>query len=636
MGGVELAAGHLIAGRYRLIALIGRGGMGEVWRGRDIVLDRDVAVKLVRLRPEDDPARRRMLTARALREARSAARLNHPGIVVVHDVVEQGGFPVIVMELLPGVSLGELSRSRGGIGGQEAAWIGISILRALEAAHRAHIIHRDLKPSNVLLAGDRVVITDFGIAHVPDGAELTLTGELVGTPAFMSPEQARGDVVTTASDVYSVGATLYAAVEGNPPFTGTGPVAVLAALLSQEPPPMKQGGPLEAVLRSMMAKNPAARPTAAEAARALAETGAMPFQSPVPGTDAQFPTPTPALTGRPPSRRRVLALVGLAGLTLGGGASAAAFLLSGGRKGGVPPVLTSPLLLAGHRDAVGAVAFDPTGPLVATGSSDSEVRLWDTATRQTVHVFRNPKPGKKWIPVRALAWRPDGQMLLSSGDDPVLRFWDVRARDLDREMKVEAPGLTGLDFNREGTLLGTSDGEGVHIWNALDLTETARIRHGTQLLRGVVFSPDSRMVATSSDDKAIRLWDLASRSETRQLIGHYNRIRGMHFSPDGRRLLSVGVERNARLWDVATGAFIGYLIGHRDEIIAIAYSHDGRHVATGGKDDEIRVWDAETRKTVMILAAGAQTYALEFSADDERLMSGHQDQQARIWDISQL
>jgi tRNA A-37 threonylcarbamoyl transferase component Bud32 len=252
-----------LAGRYRLRSLLGRGGMGMVWRAHDEQLDREVAVKELRLPELLDDAGRRTWMARLDREARAAARLRHPGIVTVHDwVTGDDGRPWIVMELVHGGSLEDLLKAEGRLPPRRVAQIGLQVLDALHAAHRAGITHRDIKPANVLLEGERVVLTDFGIAAIEGDVSLTGTGAVIGTPAYMSPEQVRGQEVTAASDLWSLGATLYTAVEGRHAFAGPTAGAVLIAVATEDPPPPAHAGPLAPVLAALLHREPSQRPGA--------------------------------------------------------------------------------------------------------------------------------------------------------------------------------------------------------------------------------------------------------------------------------------------------------------------------------------------------------------------------------------
>ncbi|MFC0863507.1 serine/threonine-protein kinase [Sphaerimonospora cavernae] len=251
--------GRLIGRRYRLLSPVGRGGMGMVWQAHDVLLDRDVAVKELILPFGLDNAGMQAAHRRMLREARSAARLSHPGIVTVHDVVEEDGRPWIVMELVRAWSLEQAVRQSGPLPVVQAAEIGVRVLDALRHAHAAGILHRDVKPGNVLLTSDRVVLTDFGIAAIEGDVSITQTGLLMGSPAYIPPERLRGRPVTQAADLWSFGATLYAAVEGRPPYEGPDAVAVLGAVLTQEPNRPQRAGALLPVIDGLLRKNPADR-----------------------------------------------------------------------------------------------------------------------------------------------------------------------------------------------------------------------------------------------------------------------------------------------------------------------------------------------------------------------------------------
>ncbi|RKS71771.1 serine/threonine protein kinase [Actinomadura pelletieri DSM 43383] len=260
---------QLIAARYELVEVLGRGGMGRVWLARDRTLGREVAVKEVALPPGLDEAQVERTYARTFREARSAARLDHPGIVTVHDVVEEDGRPWIVMRLVRAESLDKLIACEGPLPPQRVAAIGADLLDALRAAHTAGVVHRDVKPGNVLLPPDRAVLTDFGIATVAGDETLTQAGAIVGSPAYLAPEQARYQKATPASDLWSLGATLYAAVEGRPPYKRPDVWGVMAAVLSDDPDPLQLAGPLAPVLYGLLHKDPDRRMSPDEAGRLL-------------------------------------------------------------------------------------------------------------------------------------------------------------------------------------------------------------------------------------------------------------------------------------------------------------------------------------------------------------------------------
>jgi eukaryotic-like serine/threonine-protein kinase len=271
-----MGSGRLIAGRYRLEGQIGRGAMGIVWRGRDELLARDVAVKEVQITALASPAEAESIYQRTLREARAAARLTHPAAVTVFDVVAEDGSPWIVMELVNGRSLDRVIIEDGPLAPLQAAELGATLVGALASAHAAGVLHRDVKPSNVLVADEgRTVLTDFGIATFATDAGTTQVGMVVGTPGFTAPERVRGGAATPASDLWSLGATLYAAVEGRGPFDRLGgPTAITAGVATQDAPRAPSAGPLGPVIDALLSRDPAARPDVTTAARLLTESAA--------------------------------------------------------------------------------------------------------------------------------------------------------------------------------------------------------------------------------------------------------------------------------------------------------------------------------------------------------------------------
>ncbi|MFD9483545.1 serine/threonine-protein kinase [Streptomyces sp. NPDC059991] len=266
---------RVIGGRYRLLSPLGRGGMGEVWRARDEVLGREVAVKEVRAPAGLDSPDEQRLYARLEREAWAAARISHRNVVTVYDVATHDGRPWIVMELVRGLSLSDVLEADGPLSPQRAGHIGAEIMAALRAAHDAGVLHRDVKPANVLLANDgRVVLTDFGIAMVAGTSTLTLTGEVIGSPEFLSPEQALGRTPGPASDLWSLGVLLYAAVEGSSPFRQATPLSTLRAVVDEELPPPRRAGALAPVIGGLLRKDPAERLSPEEAEHQLRVVGA--------------------------------------------------------------------------------------------------------------------------------------------------------------------------------------------------------------------------------------------------------------------------------------------------------------------------------------------------------------------------
>ncbi|MFF1921416.1 serine/threonine-protein kinase [Streptomyces sp. NPDC058221] len=360
-------AGLVLAGRYRLGEVLGRGGMGKVWRAHDEVLHRTVAVKELTAGLYVAEADRVVLHARTQKEARAAARITHPGVVTVHDVIEYDNRPWIVMQYVDGPSLADAAKESGEVEPREAARIGLHVLGALRAAHSAGVLHRDVKPGNVLLARDgQVLLTDFGIAAIEGDSTITRTGELVGSIDYLAPERVRGGDPGPASDLWSLGATLYTAVEGTSPFRRTSPISTMQAVVAEEPQPPVRAGALGPVITALLRKEPAERPSAAETERMLLEamegrqpraaqefvptqrvpdellnglgaegatggTAQLPYPGPGP---AQAPGTAPVTTRRRRSRWRTAILVIALAALIGGGAGIVAMKYRGHSESG--------------------------------------------------------------------------------------------------------------------------------------------------------------------------------------------------------------------------------------------------------------------------------------------------------------
>ncbi len=289
----------LVAGRYRLTTQIGTGGMGRVWLARDEVLHRDVAIKEVVLPDGLTDAELEELLGRTLREARAAGRLNHPNVIQVYDVVTFEDRPWIVMEYVPSRSLYQVIREDGPLPPRRVAEIGLLVLAALQAAHRAKVWHRDVKPGNVLLAKDgRVVLTDFGLATFDGDGGVTRSGLILGSAQYIAPERARDGASGPESDMWSLGATLYAAVEGRSPYARDSSMATLTALATAPPDTPRRAGPLRPVLLGLLRKNPRHRLRAGDTEKllravVLGEKPKLPRQRDVPTTDGPIAGASP-------------------------------------------------------------------------------------------------------------------------------------------------------------------------------------------------------------------------------------------------------------------------------------------------------------------------------------------------------
>ncbi|GAA0553220.1 WD40 repeat domain-containing serine/threonine protein kinase [Actinomadura livida] len=674
--------GELLAGRYRLLTLIGRGGMGAVWRAWDSELGRTVAVKELRLPEHVGADERRVCYARMDREARAAGRLRHPGIITVHDRVSgEDGRPWIVMEFVEGGSLQDLLADEKRLPVGRVARIGAQMLAALRLAHRHGIVHRDVKPANVLLEGDRVVLTDFGIAALDGDVTLTRSGAIIGTPAFMAPEQVRGKAATPESDLWSLGATLFAAVEGGPPFTGTSPGSVFVAIATEDPAPCVHAGPLGEVLTGLLRKDPAERLTAdraeelltalaAEPApapptddRAAAQPGPPPrpvphVQTPPPGPPPQPAPPGnwagPTRRGAPsPSARPSLPLL------IGGLAAASALLLvtgaavfwpdggnapaaetSGSGPASSPPAPPTPGPVSTGKayrtlktpDWARSVSFSPDGQALAAGLEGGSIRLWNMPGGD---VDATMKVDARSVPL--VAFRKNGKSLISGQWDGSVRLWNVASRS--SSIIVPAPdGSGGIAVSPDGTMVARSEGKKIRLSDVAE-KRTARVLSGhTESVGSVAFSQDGKLLASSSTlSDTVRIWDVASGRSLRDIPSEPLAIFAddLAFAPDGRTLAKSNDDNSIQLWDVARGKPTATLTNEEDDsYFALAFSPDGKTLAAGTGRNGIQLWDVPSARVTTILSGHESTVGgLAFSSDGRTLASASTDKTVRLWHV---
>ncbi|MFD3942968.1 WD40 repeat domain-containing serine/threonine protein kinase [Streptomyces sp. NPDC058579] len=642
------AAGQLVSGRYRLVEAVGRGGMGRVWRARDEVLDREVAVKEVLFEAVPTELRAELI-ARTEREARTAARLRHPGIVTVHDVTEYEGAPWIVMEFVGGPSLAGLLAREGRLPWERTAAIAATLVDALAHAHAAGVVHRDMKPDNVLLAdGDRPVITDFGIARVLDSTQqLTRTNTVIGTPQFMPPEQLEGKPVGPAADMWALGATLYATLEGRPPFDGPSLTAIIVAVLTQPTPRSVHAGPLAELLSALMSKSPAERPDAAATAEWLERLGRLErLRTPdVPRVVNRTPTvldqpvdaPAPASVSTP-SRRRLL--IGGLAVVVGVGGPAIAELASrggdggGNGKAGDGPFATLPTLtLSGPEERIQSLAYSPDGKTIAAGAAEGTIYLWTSADFATAPVADTLVPGG--YNTGAVVFSPDGKTLASAGNDRTIRLWDTTTQRVRATLTVpKAPLIpeslgqyvSTLAFSPDGAMLATGGGatRAMWLWDVRTRELVATLDWSGGGVTALAFSSDGKTLAIGTYDEGVMLSDLVSGKPPVVLRdapeGRDGWMEGLAFSPDGTTLYGLAAE-DLEQWDITTRkrtAFTGFSLLAR----AVAFSGDGTVAVTAG--DRLQLWDPVSRTERQMIKDGARADAVALSPDGRTVALGRE------------
>ncbi|MCT4352192.1 serine/threonine protein kinase [Streptomyces sp. Je 1-79] len=612
-------------GPYQLEGRLGAGGMGQVFLGASAA-GRRVAVKVIR--PE--LAATSQFRARFAREVEAARRVGGFHTAQIVDADPEAASPWLAAEYIPGPTLQQVIAAQGPLPPDAVLRLGAGIAEGLAAVHNCGLVHRDLKPGNVILAADGPRIIDFGIAHTPDAGPMTHTGTVIGTYAYMSPEQIRAPAqVTPASDVFSLGSVLTFAATGRGPFDASTVLAIIHRVTSEAPvlTDIAVGSPLHALVCHCLAKDPAERPPTSEVLRRLAVTA--PAAPPVPAMPPAIP-PLPATTpvdGRPIRRRSVL-FGGLAAATAVA-AGPTAFVLW---PKDAPPAepkdepkaskspdrdITRPVgELKGHEGNIESLAVSRDGKFLATGGNDTTLKLWDLTARREKATFEGHTDA-----VWAVAFSPDGSTLYS-GALMELFAWDANSGAAKKKLAAyesEDDFVKCLAVSPDGKTLAVGVGGRIELMDP----STGRVRETLEGRAGsVAFSPDGKTfasVAGQSDKSGIRLWDTATGRLLKTLGGgeeeNYSEV---SFSPDGETLIANGP--GVQLWDVASGRLARKLTDQHEHLDSAAYrpadaGTSGKAIVVGGgrfveteKTDTVgrtvSVWDADSGNLATTLVVG--------------------------------
>ena len=661
-------------GDYEIRAELGSGAMGVVYKARQISLNRLVALKMIKSGAFAGKGELR----RFQNEAEAVAGLDHPHIVPIHEVGEHDGKRYFSMKLIGGPCLSQELASYTE-NPENAAKLVVTIAEAVHHAHQRGILHRDLKPSNILLDEQgEPHLSDFGLAkQVEVDGSLTESGAVLGTPAYMAPEQATGTkrLVTTLSDVYGLGAVLYALLTGQPPFSGDSVIETLDHVRHRSPVPPSRLNPkvsrdLEIVCLKCLDKNPQRRGPSAHALAAELRRflGGEPVQA----------RPVSAFeNGWRWCRRRPL----IAGLTtalvatvLGGliGTSLALLVALDARQDA----------LRRARDAVEAQAKEKEQTELAERHLQqarkaranereqtdlAEKRLYDVRVSLLQRYWEShndklfqqglldqdpdnhhgvDRRGFEWFywqrnykrrkispghitflghadRVWSAAFSPDGSRLASGSSDGTLKVWDAGSGKEIFTLKGHADAVAGVSFSPDGKLIATAGWDGaVKVWDAGSRRETFAFRRHDGAVYCVAFSPDGKYLASAGWDETLKLWDAGSGRETVTLKGHDGAISCLAFSPDGGRIASAGFDQTVKIWDPRTAKETITLRGHSGGVNCVAFSPDGKRIGSASVDTTVKVWDASSGQEIFTLMGQTETVAgIAFSPDGKLLAS---------------
>jgi serine/threonine protein kinase/WD40 repeat protein len=671
-----------LVGPYVIQTPIGHGGMGIVYLARHASLDRQVALKVL----STDRAKEQISLDRFLREARAAAALDHPNIVRLYDIGQGAGVHYLVMELVEGTNLQEMVSKTGPLHYVQAAQYIAQAAAGLHHAHEKGFVHRDIKPGNLMVTkAGSIKILDMGLARSVTDSKDNLTaqlgdGEILGTPDYIAPEQLLGEQADARTDIYSLGATLFALLSGYPPFTGTttqkmaqhqlqDPNILLKKLRGKAPPEMGD------VIIKMMAKRKIDRYQSAEDV-IDALTPWLPADSPgsVTGNIMRSSAPATMRRGLPPlepksgTRRKkkrrekpaakwekwliiggssvgVLVMIGLVGLIAalmgdkdqananGGGSS-------GEQAAGVRP--PDAQVLKGHPNSINDLTYRSDGRIASVDWSGNLI-VWDSKTGQTIHSTAL-YPGASF---KCVASTPDGKRLVIGGSKcPILVVeWD-NGRKIG-EIPGHGDTTWGLAVSPSGRELLSCGSDGVVLLRDLNTAqEIRRFEFDSKTVWSCAFSADGSKIAAScakgsTDDESnlIRIWDTASGAELARLTGHTRDVRWVTFAPNGKTLASAGFDGTVRLWDIANRKQIRSITAHKDGYAERVFflSGDQQLVSCGGntngQNGSLAVWNAGNGKEIRAWLGGGANglISLAVSPNGTQFASGSRDKTVRLW-----
>jgi serine/threonine protein kinase len=646
-------------GPYRILKILGAGGMGVVYLAEDLTLQRRVALKVMLPTLAVSATNRE----RFLREARAAAAIEHEHIIPIFQVGEDRGVPYLAMPYLKGETLEDRLQREGKLALSELLRIGRETAEGLAAAQERNLIHRDIKPANLWLEGDkeRVKILDFGLARgASDNTGLTQQGAIIGTPAYMAPEQAGSKKVDGRCDLFSLGCVLYRMATGQLPFEGEDALSILMAVASRPPTSPQQLNPrlplaLDQLILRLLAKAPDDRPSSAhEVITALEAIEADPTACPPASVMtleevAAAPSPRPEPRRRENTeridlsrkkRRRQRAASRWPWVIAGGSLAVTAVVVlvvvsllrtppSSGpgtmaqRSATQPLPLTQPVAVPaaapigpgtilnapGFTGQASNVAFTRDGTRFFAGHtrkpvphSDAVVHTWDMKTGTIVNTFEGAKR-----PINTIALSPDGTLLATCGghwmkaqERGELFLWHVDAPGgKPQALEGHNSAVYRVAFSPDGSLLVSAGAEPEAIvWNVRTGKELRRLPIGKTLSAAVAFSRDGKLLATGGEDNTIQLWNTTTWTVEQTLERHHGWIHSIAFGPDDTWLASSSGDRAVRVFDLPTGKRRPWMGLHQNQIYGLALSPHGRWLASGSGDGTVKVWDPRTGEMV--------------------------------------
>jgi len=662
--------------------------MGAVYLATQLNLDRRVAIKVIAPDILDDDESLQRLS----REAKIVANLSHPNIVQLHFTGKEYNFPYLVMEYVDGQSLGAVLRIIGRASVPASCDVILQVSMALEAAALVGVVHRDIKPDNILITPDgHTKVTDFGLARrSTDRARLTLTGQSLGTPHYMSPEQAEGQAMDIRSDIYSLGITFWQCLAGFLPFDGETPFAILMKQVHEKLPDIRVVNPdvpkeVAEIIHRMTVKDPLQRLStpgevvqllkaymskpdvkreklkalspdfstpAVDARDTTAPFGADPNSigvqaqmayndtlnlpeprqgSPAAATEQPKP-PTQAPPTAIKTGRRKFIVAAAAGAAVAG--SGFGYLIFGRSSPKPPPTMAfvDRATIIGHTNAVKSVQFGKDGDTLISGGADKTVRIWKESNGLQTHLL----PGHAKM-VTAVAVTPDGDIIASASLDNTVRVWDAERGVEVGVLKGHTNTVTCLSFSPDGEYLASgSMDKSVILWEWKNKRNKRQLTGHTNMVTCLEFKSDGSILASGGADRRVILWTTGTYSDFRTLYPHTAMVTALAFSPDGQFLATGSQDHTIQLISTANNAVKKTLAGHEKSVLSLDFTFDGNYLASGAADGTVRLWNADSGREAAMVQTDSMVWGVAFNPKGLLLAAGTQDGKIYYYEFKKI